>query len=424
MAATPTEVGAATHSTKVIGRSGPGYRVLVRHLAGPGDHPTGAVVALVGSVLLFAAIDVLYFALGFRTTGPAGPWAGLLLRLVLDFAVLAVFRAPLLVTWLTIAGAVALQLSELVSPGLLVGDPVVGGDPLTLGVTPVVVNVVVQVRNQRSTWVLVGVLTLLATRPWDPSWLTVSLGLLLTGFPALLGRYLVARRNLMTSLRERAERTDREQRLLAEQARAEERARLASEMHDVVTHRVSLMVLQAGAIEVTATEPETRRAAAGLRDAGMQALDELRELVGVFGGERTGESPSVGPPAPRADLRELVDASVAAGVDVRLECGGDADAVPSAVLRTAHRVVQEALTNVHKHAPGGQVRVDVRCDADAVTVAVTNTAATADPVLGPTGSGSGLRGLRERVAIIGGTLQAGPRPDGGFAVRADLPVVR
>ena len=118
---------------------------------------------------------------------------------------------------------------------------------------------------------------------------------------------------------------------------------------------------------------------------------ELRELVGVFGGERTGESPSVGPPAPRVELRELVDASAAAGVDVRLDCGGDAGTVPPAVLRTAHRVVQEALTNVHKHAPGGRVLVDVRYGADAVTVAVTNSAATADPALAPTGCGSGSR---------------------------------
>jgi signal transduction histidine kinase len=193
-------------------------------------------------------------------------------------------------------------------------------------------------------------------------------------------------------------------------------------MHDVVTHRVSLMVLQAGAIEVTATDPETRRAAAGLRDAGMQALDELRDLVGVFGGERTGESPSVGPPAPRTGLRELVDASVAAGVDVRLVRTGEADGVPPVVVRTAHRVVQEALTNVHKHAPGGQVQVDVRYGPQAVTVAVANTAATADPGLVASGSGSGLRGLRERVEIIGGTLHAGARPGGGFLVRAELPV--
>ena len=396
----------------------------MRQQAEPRDHSRGAVVLLVASALFTAALDVLYTVLGSRTTGPAGPHAGLALRLAGDLALLAILRAPLLVTWLTIAGALALQLSELVSPGLLVATPVLSGDPLTLSVTPFVVNVLVQVRNRRSTWVLVGVLTLLATRPWDPSWLTVSVGLLATAVPAVIGRYMEARRKLMANLRERAERTDREQRLLAEQARAEERARLASEMHDVVTHRVSLMVLQAGAIEVTSPDPRTRLAAAGLRAAGMQALNELRELVGVLGGERTGESPSVGPPAPRADLRELVDASVAAGVDVRLECSGDSDGVPSAVLRTVHRVVQEALTNVHKHAPGGRVRVDVRYGTDAVSVAVTNTQATADPALAPTGSGSGLRGLRERVSIIGGTLEAGPRADGGFAVRAELPVGR
>jgi hypothetical protein len=136
---------------------------------------------------------VLYTVLGSRTTGPADPWAGLALRLVLDLAVLAVLRAPLLVTWLTIAGTTTLQLSELVSPGLLVATLVLSGDPLTLSITPVVVNVVVQVRNRHPTWLLVGVLTLLATRPWDPSWLTVSVGLLTTAFPALLGRYVAAR---------------------------------------------------------------------------------------------------------------------------------------------------------------------------------------------------------------------------------------
>jgi signal transduction histidine kinase len=411
----------------VIRRSAAGYGDRVQPQAEVGraarTHRNVGVAILVAGVLLFAALDVLVFALGSRTTGAAGPAAGLVLRLALDLAALAILRAPVLVTSLTIAGALALQLSELVSPGLLVATPVLTGDPLTLSATPLVVTTAVQAHNRRSTWVLIGILTLLATRPWDPSLLTISLGLLVTAFPALLGRYLVARRALMANLRERAERTDREQHLLAEQARAEERRRLASEMHDVVTHRVSLMVLQAGALEVTARDDATRRAAEGLRDAGMQALDELRDLVGVFGGERAGQSPSVGPPAPRTDLRELVDASLAAGVAVRLDRAGDAGAVPPAVLRTAHRVVQEALTNVHKHAPGGRVDVEVRYGADLVTVAVSNTAATADPVLVASGSGSGLRGLRERVEVIGGTLRAGARPDGGFAVRAEIPVV-
>lgn len=388
-------------------------------VAGP-----GAIVSVIGCVLLFGGLDVLVFVLGSHSTGAAGPAAGLVLRLVIDLAVLGVLRFPLALTWLLVAGAVAMQVSELVAPGLLVATPVLTGDPLTPAPIGAVIFVVVQLHNRRSTWLLVGVLTLLATRPWDPSWSTIPLGLLYTAVPALGGRYLAARRTVMASLREKAERTEREQLLLAEQARADERARLAAEMHDIVTHRVSLMVLQAGALEVTATEPTVRRAAEALRGAGMQALDELRELVGVLGGEQPGASPQVGPQAPRTDLRDLVDASVAAGVPVQLVVGGREDAAPPVVLRTAHRVVQEALTNVHKHAPGGQVRVEVRYAADAVTVSVCNTASPAgpDPALAATGSGSGLRGLRERVEVIGGALHAAPRPDGGFEVRAELPV--
>jgi DNA-binding CsgD family transcriptional regulator len=118
---------------------------------------------------------------------------------------------------------------------------------------------------------VVGLLTLLAIRPWVPGWDTVPLGLLGTAVPTLAGRYVAARRRIMTDLRECAERTDREQRLLAERARAEERARLAREVHDVVTHRVTLMVLQAGALEVTGRgpgRPARRAGGAGVRDAG------------------------------------------------------------------------------------------------------------------------------------------------------------
>jgi signal transduction histidine kinase len=382
------------------------------------------VALVVGVALLFAAFDVLLYVLGSRSTGAAGPAAALVLRLVLDLALVLVPRYPLTVTWAMIAGQVVLLLSEQLAPGLLTATPVLTGDPLLPPTVGVVVCTLVQLRNRRSTWVLVAVITVLATRPWDPSWTTVPLGLLYTAVPALAGRYLAARRTLLAGLRDKAERTEREQQLLAEQARAEERARLATEMHDVVTHRVSLMVLQAGALEVTATDQAVRRAADALRVAGMQALDELRELVGVFGRAPDGASPPVGPPAPRRELRELVDASRAAGVPVQLVQDGPEDAAPPVVLRTAHRVVQEALTNVHKHAPGGQVRVEVHYRADAVTLSVCNTAPPVppDPALAGSGSGSGLRGLRERVEVIGGALHAAPRADGGFEVRAELPV--
>ncbi len=379
---------------------------------------------VVACALFFVGLDVLVFVLGSRSTGPLGPYAALVFRIALDLASIAVVRAPRTVLGVLIGGSVALLVSELVAPGALVATPVLTGDPLTPTAIGVAICVAVQLRHDRTMWVLVGLLTLLATRPWDPSWSTIPLGLLYTAVPALIGRFMAARRTLVAGLRERAERAEREQLLLAEQARGEERARMAAEMHDVVTHRVSLMVLQAGAMEVTATDPATRSAAGSLRAAGVQALDELREIVGVFGGERVGASPAVGPQRPRARLADLVDASIAAGVPVELVCTGAEGTVPASVARTAHRVVQEALTNVHKHAPGGTVCVEVRYGPDAVTVAVRNTAPTraADGALTATGSGSGLRGLRERVEVIGGALHAAPSADGGFEVRAELPM--
>jgi signal transduction histidine kinase len=373
---------------------------------------------LILMALLFVGLDVLGAVLGGRTTGALGPFAGLALQLVADLSLLVVLRIPYTVLGLLTAGSLAVAIApELVAPTL-----VVNGSPGLLAPTGVAIFVVVQIRNRRATWVLVAVLTLLAVRVWDPGWDTVPLGLLGTAVTALLGRYLAARRRILDDLRERAERTDREQRLLAERARTEERARLAAEMHDVVTHRVTLMVLQAGALEVTG-DRTAREAARTLRESGMVALDELRDLVRLLRTpEPVGASPRVGPGGAEPDLRALVDASAAAGMTVEL----DADDLPAGALgRTAHRVVQEALTNAHKHAPGSEVRIRVQCGDDLV-VSVRNSAPDGplDGELAASGSGTGLRGLHERVAITGGTLDAGPCPDGGFEVRATLPGAR
>ncbi|GAA1876891.1 histidine kinase [Pseudonocardia ailaonensis] len=377
---------------------------------------------LILTALLFVALDVLGAVLGGRTTGALGPFAGLALQLVADLSLLVVLRIPYVVVGFLTAGALA----DVIAPGLFVPTLVVNGSLGLLAPTGVAIFVLVQIRNRRLTWVFVAVLTLLAVRVWDPGWDTVPLGLLGTAVTALAGRHLAARRRILDDLRERAERTDREQRLLADRARAEERARLASEMHDVVTHRVTLMVLQAGALEVTGPEISTetaREAARTLRESGMVALDELRELVRVLHTpEPVGASPRVGPGGGEPDLRALVAASAAAGMAVELD--GD-DLPEGAVGRTAHRVVQEALTNAHKHAPGSVVRIRVRCGEDLV-VSVRNSAPDAplDGELAASGSGTGLRGLHERVSITGGTLEAGPRADGGFEVRAVLPGAR
>ncbi|HEU5023771.1 MAG TPA: histidine kinase, partial [Spirillospora sp.] len=191
---------------------------------------------------------------------------------------------------------------------------------------------------------------------------------------ALLGMYVAARRRVVQALTERAERAERERHLLAERARAEERARLAAEMHDVVAHRVTLMVLQAGALRVRAPDGPTREAAEALRGTGCQALDELRDVVGLLrrGADGAPDAPAAAEPPP--DLSVLVAESAAVGVPVELREHGDPPAVSPAVGRTAFRVVQEALTNVRKHAPGADVRVDVRYGAGGVAVTVRNAA--------------------------------------------------
>jgi signal transduction histidine kinase len=242
-------------------------------------------------------------------------------------------------------------------------------------------------------------------------------------FSALLGMYFRARRTLVAELTDRAERAERERLLLAEQARADERIRLAGEMHDVVTHRINLMVLQAGALRVSTTDPDARVAAEELRVAGCQALAELRDLVGVLrGGERSPAGATN--PADEPRLESLVDDSRAVGLPVRLTEDGDPAMVTPTVRRTLFRVVQESLTNVHKHAPGADATVSVHYGRHNVRATVSNTPPRRPPDtdLTAAGGGSGLDGLRHRVEVVGGTLTARSTSDGGFTVRATLPV--
>jgi signal transduction histidine kinase len=273
-------------------------------------------------------------------------------------------------------------------------------------------------RNRRLAFVALAVFTLIVMRPWQPSWTVLTIGLLRTAVGPLLALYIEARHRLVTALTERAERAERERHLLAERARAEERARLAGEMHDVVTHRVSLMALQAGALRMTATDEATRQAAEDLRQAGCQALDELRDLVGILRTEPEGDgSPTV------AGLPALVAESAAAGVDAELVEEGDPSLASPVVGRTAYRIAREALTNAHKHAPGAKVEVRVHYEESQVRIAVRNTPPTGRPSreLVRTGSGLGIVNLRQRVEVLHGTLRAGSSPDGGFCVEATLP---
>jgi signal transduction histidine kinase len=193
-------------------------------------------------------------------------------------------------------------------------------------------------------------------------------------------------------------------------------------MHDVVTHRVSLMVLQAGALRMTTADEATRQAAEDLRAAGCQALDELRDLVGIL---RTADDEDPTPSTP--GLAALVAESTGVGTPAELAEDGDPALASPVVGRTAYRIVREALTNVRKHAPGARVTVQVRYAESGVRLTVRNAAPPepasdlSDGALSATGSGLGIAGLRQRVELVHGTLRASGMPDGGFCVDATLP---
>lgn len=238
----------------------------------------------------------------------------------------------------------------------------------------------------------------------------------------LLGLYVGARRRLMVALTDRAERAERERELIAEQTRAEERTQLAGEMHDVVTHRINLMVLQAGALRVSVEDEGVRQAAEELRLAGCQALAELRDLVGVLRSDRTPGTATLVDGA-QHDLAGLVAESEAVDVAVRLTEHGDPEPATPTVRRAVYRVVQESLTNVRKHAPGSAAGVTVCYESAEVRITVRNStpARPADVDLRDAGGGTGLQGLRQRVEMLGGTLTAEATADGGFRVDATLP---
>jgi signal transduction histidine kinase len=245
---------------------------------------------------------------------------------------------------------------------------------------------------------------------------------LVVALPVLLGLWIGIRRALIAHLRNEAERLEREQLLEAERAAARERARIARELHDVVAHRVGLMVLHAGALEVSLTDPAAAEQAGLVRQTGREALVELRQILGVLR-ERDDGAP-LGPQPTLGDLDVLAQQSRDAGMAVSVAVEGERRPLPTTVERTAYRLVQEALTNVHKHAGNAATDVGVRYARDCLEVTIRN-ARPADgphPALAPAGGGHGLLGLRERVALLGGTFQAGPRLDGGFEVRASIPV--
>ncbi|MEU4221498.1 histidine kinase [Actinoplanes sp. NPDC026623] len=240
----------------------------------------------------------------------------------------------------------------------------------------------------------------------------------------LWGMVVRSRRQLVVSLRDRAERAESEQQLRIVQARALERTRIAREMHDVLAHRISLLSLHAGALEIRpdAAPAEVAGAAGVIRASAHQALQDLREVIGVLR-EPAGDDSPERPQPTLGELPALADESRAAGAKVRLDVRIDDSApLPAGAGRTAYRIVQEGLTNARKHAPGTAVRVTVEGAAGAgLTIDVRNPAPVGRPSLAIPGTGTGLVGLGERATLAGGRLVHGRTADGDFALSAWLP---
>lgn len=230
------------------------------------------------------------------------------------------------------------------------------------------------------------------------------------------------RQEYFALLEERARYLERERVAEAQRAVDEERTRIARELHDLVAHRVSMITVQAGAAQTVATgDPERAiRAMAAVEEAGREALGELRQILGVL---RADDEPDgLGPTHGLTDIPGLVANMKDAGMDVSFSNDGPAGELPARVNLASYRIVQEALTNVLKHAgPDPKAEVRISTSGQILTIEVTDRGSGVSAL---PGSGHGLVGMRERTALLGGTFEAGSRPGGGFRIMARLPIER
>ena len=239
------------------------------------------------------------------------------------------------------------------------------------------------------------------------------------------GMFVRARRQLLLSLRERALRAEAEQRSHAGRVRMAERTRIAREMHDVLAHRISMIAIHAGGLEVRPDLPaeKVRETAELLRSTARQALEELRDVIGVLREDQGQDATPAAPQPTLADIPRLVEETRRTDAKIEFEMLVDhPDAAPSALGRDAYRIVQEALTNIGKHARGTAGRVQVSgAEGSGLHISIRNRLPVhADPGLTLPGSGAGLLGLQERVTLAGGTLVHGPDGSGDFVVDAEL----
>jgi signal transduction histidine kinase len=231
------------------------------------------------------------------------------------------------------------------------------------------------------------------------------------------GRALRERERVAAQLAERARELEGEREAYASLSVRYERARIASELHDIVAHAISVMVVQASAGQRLAHDPEaTAETFEAIAGAARQAEQDMGRLVALLGDENAN-----GPAPDLALVEELVARAAGSGLDVTLRLEGEREGLPVEVGETAYRVVQEGLTNALRYAAGVRVHVRVRAGQEELAVQVENDATDRQPALAGAGTGNGLRGLRERVDACGGRLEAGPTSGDGWLLSVRLP---
>lgn len=251
---------------------------------------------------------------------------------------------------------------------------------------------------------------------WQEHALNVIWAVIIAAMPMAIGLLISARQELSARIRELASSREREKKLLAATVRAAERAELAREMHDVVSHQVTLIAMQAGALQVSAGG-NAAEAARTIRALSTRTLEELRNLVGVL---RSGDATEDTQPG-LDELDDLVRNFRDDAVPVALDVKAEPSLLSRPVSHAAYRTVQEALTNVRKHASGARASVRVLAQQDTLVIEVRNGRAKARKPALPSG-GHGLIGLKERAGLLGGTFSAGPTAEGGFRVSATYPL--
>src|SRR5215211_5282275 len=370
--------------------------------------------------LLIAALAMVLGAVaGGEVASPGGATAGLAITLgiVQGLPLVVALYRPMAGFWLSLAAG--MLVSEVARAG---GDGPVWAEPSLLAHLGVLALVGLQARPRvlAELWLL----TLLAgailvqrmpglNASPDLAEMTTLSAVVLLAAGVLAGRRETQRRLAEQERISDAERTRR--------ALLEERARIARELHDVVAHHMSVIAIQAEAAPYRVPDPpeELARSFATIRATATEGLRELRRVVGVLRADGAADDPGPQPSLERLD--DLVAAVEGAGLQATVEVSGTPRPLPAGVELSAYRIIQEALSNAVRHAPGSPVRVELGYRPAELALRVVNGPARSQPAPSPGPPGHGVVGMRERAAMLGGELSAEPRPDGGYAVTAVLP---